>query len=175
MKFKGSTIFWTFIWCLFMGVITISIGLGAVFPAMNRIAKPFVCPTGIMDLDKQVYRPYPGNTITTITWYCMDEKSGVKEELGIFPMSLYSGTIYGLLLFVVVYVIMLINANRLPAMGNIHASSRTFPRTFADSPDKVQASEKILIRMRELKDLRAADLISESEYEEKRKEILKNL
>ena len=37
------------------------------------------------------------------------------------------------------------------------------------------ASETALARMKELKELRAANLISETEYEEKRAEILKSL
>ena len=70
MKLKTGTLLIIFFWSWFMGVTAISIGFGALFPSMNRIAKPFVCPSGVMDLDKQVYNPYPGNTITTITWYC---------------------------------------------------------------------------------------------------------
>lgn len=101
MKIKNSTIIWTgvLIWCLFMGVTAISIGFGALFPSMNRISKPFVCPRGEMELETQVYRPYPGSTITTLTWYCTDHETGVRTELGIFPMSLYAGIFYGLLLF----------------------------------------------------------------------------
>ena len=94
MKLKTSTLLLTFIWCWFMGITAISIGFGALFPSMNRVAKPFVCPSGKMDLTKEVYNPYPENTIA---------------------------------------------------------------------------------RMKELKELRAANLISENEYEEKRAEILKDL
>jgi hypothetical protein len=67
MKFKTSILLWTFLWCWFMGVTAISIGFGALFPSMNLVAKPFVCPGGRMDLTKEVYNPYPGNTITTLT------------------------------------------------------------------------------------------------------------
>ena len=109
MKFKTSTLIWTFLWCWFMGVTAISIGFGALFPSMNLVAKPFVCPSGKMDLTKEVYNPYPGNTITTLTWYCVDEASGAKTELGIFPMSLYAGTIYGWLFFGLVVIGMMIN------------------------------------------------------------------
>ncbi len=68
-----------------MGVTAISIGFGVAFPPLNLIAKPFVCPAGKMALSEQTYNPYPGNTITTITWYCTDEASGTKTGLGIFP------------------------------------------------------------------------------------------
>jgi hypothetical protein len=99
MKFNRVALFWIFIWSIFMGVTTISIGFGALFPSMNRITKPLVCPRGEMELETQVYRPYPGSTITTLTWYCADHETGERTELGLFPMSFYAGVFYGLLLF----------------------------------------------------------------------------
>src|SRR6185369_9567326 len=102
MKPKTSTILLTLIWCLFMGVTAISIGFGALFPSMNRISKPFVCPRGDMSYDQQVYHPYPGNTITTLTWYCTDSLTGEKAEISLFPMSLSAGLIYGFVLFLVI-------------------------------------------------------------------------
>jgi hypothetical protein len=99
MKFNRVALFWIFAWSIFMGVTAISIGFGALFPSMNRVAKPLVCPRGEMELETQVYRPYPGSTITTLTWYCIDQETGERTELGLFPMSLYAGVFYGLLLF----------------------------------------------------------------------------
>jgi len=174
MKFKTSTLIWTFLWCWFMGVTAISIGFGALFPSMNLVAKPFVCPSGKMDLTKEVYNPYPGNTITTITWYCIDEASGAKKELGIFPMSLYAGTIYGWLFFGLVVIGMLIYANRRPKIGE-ELRRPSINASFKSASYNPRASETIMARMKELKELRAANLISETEYEEKRAEILKSL
>jgi hypothetical protein len=174
MKFKTSTLVWTFLWCWFMGVTAISIGFGALFPSMNLVAKPFVCPSGKMDLTKEVYNPYPGNTITTITWYCVEEASGAKRELGIFPMSLYAGTIYGWLLFGLVAIGMMILANRRPKAGEeVHRAP--VHALFESASYNPRASESTVARMKELKELRAANLISETEYEEKRAEILKGL
>src|SRR5437764_9218058 len=98
MKITAGLVGWgiaAFVWSIFMGVTAISIGVGAAFPPANRIAKPFVCPNGQMTLNQQVSNPLPGTTYTTITWYCVDAQSGDKTELGIFPMSLYAGAIYG--------------------------------------------------------------------------------
>jgi hypothetical protein len=103
MKFNRIALFWIFVWSIFMGITAISIGFGALFPSMNRITKPLVCPRGEMELETQVYRPYPGSTITTLTWYCVDQE-GVKTELGLFPMSLYAGVFYGLLLFAAIVI-----------------------------------------------------------------------
>ncbi len=102
MKFNRIALFWIFLWSIFMGITAISIGFGAVFPSMNRVAGPFVCPHGKMELETQVYRPFPGKTITTLTWYCADHETGERTKLGIFPMSFYTGALYGLLLFAMI-------------------------------------------------------------------------
>ena len=170
MKFKTGTLLLMFIWCWFMGITAISIGFGALFPSMNRVAKPFVCPGGKMDLSTQTYHPYPGNTITTITWYCIDAATGAKTELGIFPMSLYSGTIYGWLLSGIVLLGMWINTKRGQNTDRVPVYSK-----LENHPHQSYNSEHVVARMKELKELRANNLISESEYEEKRAEILKNL
>jgi hypothetical protein len=99
MKLKTSTVVWTFIWCLFMGVTVGSIGIGAVFPSVNLAAKPFVCPNGQMQVVTKDYHPDPTRTVTTVTTYCVDGTTGAKTQLGIFPMSLYAGTLFGLVFF----------------------------------------------------------------------------
>jgi len=104
MKIKTSTLFLLFIWCIFMGVTAISIGFGALFPSMNRVAQPFVCPNGKMELTTRNYQVSPTESGTILNWYCVDQETGDRTELGIFPMSLYAGAIYGLLLFVVIVV-----------------------------------------------------------------------
>ena len=173
MNLKTSTLIWTFLWCWFMGVTAISIGFGALFPSMNLVAKPFVCPSGRMDLTKEVYNPYPGNTITTLTWYCVDQSSGAQRELGIFPMSLYAGTVYGWLLFGLVVIGIMIQARRWTKIGEGHRAAVN--SLFESASYNPHVSETVVARMKELKELRAADLISESEYEKKRAEILKSL
>ena len=206
MKLSRNTLLLILIWCLFMGVTAISIGFGALFPSMNKIAKPFVCPRGQMELETETYRPYPGTTITTLTWYCVEE--GLRTEIGIFPMSLYAGTIYGVLLFLVVYLFMFILSNRSPGQTGesrlekanaaleqskqyraraeeFREQAEMFRARAEQSNDPVEifrqhgtdkpASQDTLERMKELKRLRDANLISETEYQEKRAEILKDL
>lgn len=198
MKLNTSTLIWAFIWCIFMGITAGSIGLGAVFPAANLIAKPFVCPGGQMQLVTQDYHPSPIETVTTLTWYCVDEGTGAQKELGIFPMALYAGTIYGLLFFALVFVGMLVMAGRRASgsqghgdrtggidMARLNAmleeNKRLNSSVAADQEaverlaHKTRAEADALARMKELKELRAADTISEAEYEKKRAEILKDL
>jgi hypothetical protein len=117
MKLKTSTIVWTFIWCLFMGVTAGSIGVGAVFPSVNLVAKPFVCPKGQMQVVTKDYHPDPTRTVTTVTTYCVDGTTGVKTQLGIFPMSLYAGTLFGLVFFAL-------------AMIGISSKFITLPRSY---------------------------------------------
>lgn len=197
MSLKASTLFWTFVWCIFMGVTAISIGFGALFPSLNLIAKPFVCPGGQMQLVTQDYHPSPIETVTTLTWYCVDDLTGAKKELGIFPMSLYAGTIYGLLLFAAVFVGMQVMARR-GASGPGAAGSRSsvdmtdmddtagqadqfrqqasaFREQAEQFRNTAKATSDAVSRMKELKELRAANMISEAEYEKKRAEILKDL
>lgn len=171
-----------FVWCLFMGVTAISIGVGALFPPANYIAKPFVCLTGDMTYEQVVSKPLPGTTYTFTTWYCTDARSGEKAELDTFPMSLYAGIIYGVLLFLVIaaaYAWTQRNALALARAetGGGHAgtsvvrhSARARPSLEPSKPDS-----GAMARMQELKQLRAADMISEEEYQAKRAEILKKL
>lgn len=192
MKFSASTLLWTFFWCIFMGITAISIGFGALFPSMNLISKPFVCPNGRMDVVSQVYRPYPGKTVTTLTWYCTDGRTGARTEISILPMALSAGTIYGLLLFAVVFVGMLLLANRratgvssridMAGLNALVEQSKKLRGSLADDQERAErlasrteGASQALARLKELKDLRQADLISEAEYEKKRREILKDL
>ena len=116
MKLDLSTVLWTFISCLFFGITIGSIGIGAAFPSVNLIAGPFVCLGGKMTLSTQQENPSSIESITTVSWYCVDAKTGSQTELGIFPMVLYSGAIYGFILFLLVFISMIISANRQGAL-----------------------------------------------------------
>ncbi len=112
MNLKLSKVLMTLVSCLFFGITIGSIGIGAAYPPANLIAGPFVCPNGKMKLATQEEQPSSVQSITTITWYCVDAKTGAQTELGIFPMVLYSGAIYGFLAFLLILIWMLISANR---------------------------------------------------------------
>ncbi len=185
MKLKTSTLIWTFVWCIFMGITVGSIGIGAAFPDANLIAKPFVCPSGQMRNSSDYYQVSPVESVTTITWYCVDAKTGAKTELGIFPMSLYAGTIYGLLLFVAVFIGMLVLSNRQSGQsmadsprwkaGGIGSSVDPELEELNRLDKKSRSGADASSRMKELKELRASNSITAAEYEQKRTEILKDL
>jgi len=111
--------------------------------------------------------------------------------LGIFPMSLYAGLIYGFGLFIVIFIWLWFNAQR-PASGSSNAyygakSLAALEKQEQDSIRDAQYSSRenfaephgkskdTMARLKELQDLRAANMVSESEYEKKRADILKNL
>jgi hypothetical protein len=88
-----------FVWFIFMGVTAVSYGFGALYPPLNKVAQPFVCPNGQMTVEGYTSHPMPGTTITQIYWYCVDRQSGAKTDIGGAPMHIYAGVFYGVLMF----------------------------------------------------------------------------
>ena len=84
-----------FLWSIFIGWAGISIGLGALYPPLNYVARPFVCPGGQMTYEKQVDQATPNRTFYSTDWTCT---KGEASSQPINP-SPYAGVIYGLLCF----------------------------------------------------------------------------
>jgi hypothetical protein len=85
---------------LFMGVTGISMGLGSLFPQLNLVAQPFVCPNGQMTYTQHVTE-IGADTYTTADWFCVPKQSGAQTELESNTVFLIAGPFYGLILFVV--------------------------------------------------------------------------
>ncbi len=193
MKLKTSTLIWVFIWSLFMGVTAISIGVGAAYPPLNYIAAPVICPGGQMSVNSTVYNPYPGTTVTTEDWICTNNRTGAQTPLSIFKISLVAGLVYGLLLFIVIAVLWPLGGRLLqrantnssePGNAGFHTQSAA-----EDDPEEQElrhlersekseggsASGNSERRLRELEKLRSSNLITQSEYDKKRGEILSSL
>lgn len=81
-------------WSIFIGVVGISIGLGALYPPLNTIAKPFVCPSGQMTFEQQTTQATPNKTFFSTNWSCTTNDA--TTPINPFP---YAGIIYGLLCF----------------------------------------------------------------------------
>ncbi len=92
-----------FVWCIFMGVTVVSIGIGSVLPSVNYIAKPLVGPTGQFSYTQNVSHPYPGATYVTGGWTCTDPSSGSQAQIGLMKLGLVVGPFYGLLLFLLLF------------------------------------------------------------------------
>jgi hypothetical protein len=107
MKFNNRTIIWllVFICFIFMGITAVSYGLGALYPPLNKVAQPFVCPNGQMSVEKIISNPMPGTTITQSHWYCVEGKPGAQTKMVDTPIHLYAGAFYGLLMFAAALII----------------------------------------------------------------------
>ncbi len=107
-KLKTSTIIWTIIVCIFVGIFLISGGLGTALPQVNYIAKPFVCLNGQLSFGQNAYSPIPGYTSTrySVDWICTDSKSGSQTPIESLKMSVLAGPFYGLLLFLVMWLLL---------------------------------------------------------------------
>jgi hypothetical protein len=183
MKSQSGSIFGyivAFIWTIFMGVTAVGIGLGAAFPPINLVAKPFVCLTGNMVYEQTTSNPLPGTTYTQTAWYC--DRSGDKTEIAIFPMSLYSGVIYGVLLYAVGLGVWLFRRRGTAAQqGTDRSLQGRMSRATGNSNYQRRPSQPApargdaRARMQQLDELRAANMISEAEYQQKRANILKDL
>jgi hypothetical protein len=121
MKINNRTIIWllVFIWFIFMGITAVSYGFGALYPPLNKIAQPLVCPSGQMSVEENTSNPMPGTTITQIYWYCVDNKSGANTEMADTPIHLYAGTFYGLSMFVAALIIWYFYNKRIVWVQNI--------------------------------------------------------
>jgi len=182
MKISAGTIgtqLAIFAWCIFMGVTAVSIGVGAAWPPLNLVAKPFVCPNGQMVFSQETSNPLPGTTYTITGWACVDNQTGVPTELDIFTIALPAGVIYGLVIEVVVVLVMWNMQRQKGAAQPVSSVRHNMPRHTYDSggpaPRPVAGSAHAVVRMQELQALRDKNLISEAQFEQKRDEILKDL
>lgn len=86
------------LFCIFMGITGISLGLGTAFPAINEVARPLVCPDGELQHQKSFSNPLPGRTYIQAEWSCADS-AGNSTPVSKGLLVLYAGTFYGLLMF----------------------------------------------------------------------------
>ncbi|TMC48532.1 MAG: SHOCT domain-containing protein [Chloroflexi bacterium] len=180
MKISFGTLLGTavlFIFCLFLGVTVVSIGLGALFPPLNLVAKPFVCPSGQMTYEEIVSRPLPGTTYTLIYWFCTDNQTGAKTQLEPFPKDLYAGIVYGLLLFVAGWISYRLYTarNALEPAKRVQASAAGDQRAREAGSGGAKTLQEVERELKKLKAMRASNVISEAEYDKTRAEILKDL
>jgi len=90
-----------FFWSIFIGVVGVSIGLGALYPPLNYVAKPIVCPDGQMTFEKHVDQATPSQTFYSADWFCITRGPSAGSEPQSIPISpfAYAGVFYGLLCF----------------------------------------------------------------------------
>jgi hypothetical protein len=116
MKWIGIVLSSLF-WALFLGIFVVSMGLGAVFPTINNVAGPFVCAGGSLQEKSKNYHPHPGEKVTTVTWYCADEIEGNQKDVNNWTITLIAGTIYGLIIFIPVFLFFALRQIRKASKG----------------------------------------------------------
>jgi hypothetical protein len=81
--------------CIFAGVVIIGIGIGAVYPPINYVASPLVCPNGTMTNTRERSTASRNRHGEAVSLFCVDDETSVKAEVYVFPTVIYSGLIYG--------------------------------------------------------------------------------
>ena len=181
MKLSAGTIGYYsmgFVWCIFMGITAVSIGVGAIYPPLNLIAKPFVCPNGQMTYQESTSNPLPGTTYTTIGWYCVNGQGETTTQLDIFQIAVAAGIPYGLVIAVLVLIAVVVfrgRGTRASAPAYTSPARRNPARQHNNTSGQSAPSAGSTARLQELKRLRSEQLITEAEYQQKRDEILKEL
>jgi hypothetical protein len=88
---------------LFLGIVIISIALGSIVPAINKISAPIVCSGDSVEIERYGSNPRPGETFVSLVISCVDQESGARE-VKTLPMIVVSGIIYSLIIFVVSFI-----------------------------------------------------------------------
>jgi hypothetical protein len=170
---KPKGIILLLIWCLFMGVTAISIGVGAIFPPLNQIAQPFICSNGQLQVLTSTSHPQPGVTYTAEKWQCVDNQTEQVSDVNEWDMFLINGLIYGTILFAVIYLWWWVatkrRTRRVAARSAVDESNIY---TSVDLPLGAHATSLDTYELHELTRMYKEGQFSEKEYQRKRKETL---
>ncbi|WCL47600.1 hypothetical protein [Leptospira sp. GIMC2001] len=90
--------------CIFMGMTAVSLGFGAIYPPLNSVAKPLVCPNGEMTYNRSFSNPLPGKTYIQAIWLCEDPQGSI-QPISNFLIALYAGIFYGFLIYIFFWMI----------------------------------------------------------------------
>ncbi len=170
---KPSGVILLLVWCLFMGVTAISIGVGAIFPALNGIAQPFICSNGHMQVLTSTSHPQPGVTYTAEKYQCADNRTGEARDVNQWSMFLINGLIYGTILFAVIMIWWWIRSKRRARLvADRAAVDESNSYTSVDVPAGAYVTSLDKYELQELTRQYKAGQFSEKEYQRKRKAIL---
>lgn len=87
-----------FAFSTFLGITAGAMGLGSIYPQLNSIAQPIACPGRAMNHSQQVSEIGTA-TYYAAKWYCVDEKTGERVEVGSNTIAVIAGPVYGLVIF----------------------------------------------------------------------------
>lgn len=107
-KIKTSTlligIIVEFVFSVIVGFTAGARGLGSLYPALNLVAKPFVCPHSQMSYAQNVSQ-IGSATYWTGRWFCVDEQLGTTTELDPETVFLYASPPYIIVFFALLLII----------------------------------------------------------------------
>jgi hypothetical protein len=107
-----GTVLTSLLLSLFLGVVVVSMGLGAMFPSIDQVAGPFVCGGGSLQEHNKNYHPQPGMKVTTVNWSCADATEADQHAVDGWAVTLVAGTIYGLIIFIPTLLLLVIRQRR---------------------------------------------------------------
>jgi hypothetical protein len=187
VRFTTLNLVYSFLGSMFVGIIIISIGLGAALPVIEQISAPIVCPGSKLQLQSDYYYPRPGETDITRTYYCAKTPGEVTKDIT-FKVMLVAGVEFGLILFVIIADYSLVHTI-------IHRAKvgQPEPETAPEDPELHQMEEfekeevrsrmagfseekpDAYTRLEELRRMYDSNLITAEEYASKKSEILRGL
>ncbi|MBI3740420.1 MAG: SHOCT domain-containing protein [Chloroflexi bacterium] len=144
---------------------------GSVFPPLFNVAAPFVCD-GKFSVETQEFYPRPGEVDTTQTIFCDNPNTGKSNDITLQTI-IVAGIVYSAIVFI-------------PVVARIKLGRSIFQRSVdtaqnVASPNEIyfvpgiKHSEDPSEKLKKLKEMREAGLITEQEYEAKRSEIISKM
>ena len=136
MKIDFRNLAITFLSSMFVGIIIISIGLGAAIHVLHRIATPFVCSDGRMESESEYYSYQPGQSTTTLSWFCVNTETNETQDIHL-KAGIVAGVIYGLIIFVISILFQLFGKNLIIINSGRNTKSAPLrPSRFQTQPDQ---------------------------------------
>lgn len=93
-----------FAFAIIIGITGGAMGLGSLFPRLNAIAQPFVCPGGQIEYTKQVTEVGTAS-YHTARWFCRDHSSGDAREIEGNRVFIIAGIFHGIVIFAILLLI----------------------------------------------------------------------
>jgi hypothetical protein len=151
---------------LFIGFVLISVAGGAVFPSIHKLTAPLIC-NGSVEIETLQYSYKPGQMGWEHHIYCASE-SGDRSEIT-FPALGVTGLFASGILFVIALIWMRKSIILPENFGSLATDLKKRKKSSG------QQEGSALERMSELKKMYDENLISKTEYEQKKAEIMKEL
>lgn len=158
---------------VFFGVAIIAAAGGALYPAIHKVVAPIVCE-GKFVIESNRYSYKPGQAGIQHRIFCEDEGTATRKEITISTVFT-SGFVYSGIVFVVLLVPAMILRLKLRRMLYSHGVSFDALGATIRRVQTVQKAEDISERLKKLQVLRDSGVITEMEYQAKRKEILSGI